>query len=828
MKKMFRQGLGCMLVVAMSLTCLYSCKNPEEQTQISADSVDIWGCHQSLKIMKSFYDKKTGEISTDPAYYDDLKEEAKISILMARGEYEGGQIIITPYVDVPYYNVTVSELKTADGTATISGDQISLYNERYILIEKNGESNGEPLGYYPDALVPMEKSVAYGETSIKANENQGVYMTVESSLDQQVGTYTGTMTVDFKTYQQQIPVEVEVLDLTVSEEAHAKSSFLVNWNSEHGELDTSQRMIDSYIDALIDYRLAPHNIYEEADHSATGIEAWVEKAYGLLRNPRCSNVSIPYQDKGGAIDPSIFEKYLYAIAEKCFDENFNMFKKLIVYNVILDEALQRSMPEEQILRNCQVFNSTVRKVADALEADCTITSSVKVETIQSLRKLPMVCTFPYVDKYADYTTDNYVNAFCPVYNLLSTEYQREQYRQNEKSVELWWYGCNHPIAPYTDYHIEHADTLNTRLLSWMQAEYNIAGNLYWSVNNYGLQEDYYDVDMYKAGMNVNAEGILFYPGAQYGMDKPIGSLRLEGIRDGLEEYEILYALKEKYTKLGLPADELVSGLSSNLYSGSQVTASVENFKKARASLLEMAVAANSPAQLCILASNDNGDGTITTKAYINSGYNLKNNGETLTGGTVHGDGTIYEVITRLDKEENNLNFTYQADGKTYRYTQYLGGKTVAIQAESLWEAFGAEQANVTPTLVDGETFGQTGKYARLAVEALNGSAQTILLTSPTLNNSVNRNAEKLVISLYNNSAVDIPFTVYTKYKKSSDWEAVPQVSLKAQSATLVEVPLANVQWSKTGVLEKIRFRFGTGTEEEARVVYVKNVLIYGK
>ena len=828
MKKIFKRSLGCVFATVMSVTWLYSCATPANQTKISAENLDIWGCHASIKVLQSFYDNKSGELRADSTYYDDVKENAEISITMARGEYEGGQIIITPNVDVPYYNVTVSDLKTADGSATISGDQISVYKERYLLIEKNGEKNGEPLGYYPDALVPFEKIVEYKENTIKKDENQGIYMTVESALDQTVGTYTGTMTIDFKTYTKSVPISVEVVDLTVSEEAHAKSSFLVTWQSEHGELDTSQRMIDSYVDALIDYRLAPHAIYEEVDHSDAGMTAWVEKAYGLLKNPRLSNLSIPYQASGNAINESVFEKYLYAIAEKSFEEDFNMFKKLIVYNVILDEATFRALPDEQILENCRIFNGTVRRVADALAADTTITSEVKDETIESLRKLPQVCTFAYVDKYADYTTDDYVNAFCPLYNYVDTEKQREQYRQSEKSVELWWYGCNHPIAPYTDYHIEHATNLNTRLLSWMQAEYDIAGNLYWSANNYGLKEDYYDADYYSATMNVNMEGVLFYPGAQYGLDKPVGSLRLEGIRDGLEEYEILYAMKQKYQELGLPADEFISALSSNLYSGAQVTASVENFVDARTALLAAAVAANSPAELCVIGSTDNGDGTITTKAYIKDGYVLKSNGVALTNGEKHGDGAIYTVTTALSETANYVNLSYEADGKMYKYTKYLGGKVQMISAADFWAGFEADTAVVTPTLVEGSTIGQSGQYARLAVEALNGSAQMISFINQQLNGAANKNADKIVFNVYNASTVEIPLTISVKYKKTTIYSARPQTVLKPQTTTLVEIPLANVLWTSTGAMEKIRFWFGDTDTEGSKVVYVKDILIYGK
>ena len=45
----------------------------------------------------------------------------------------------------------------------------------------------------------------------------------------------------------------------------------------------------------------------------------------------------------------------------------------------------------------------------------------------------------------------------------------------------------------------------------------------------------------------NGDGYLFYPGAKYGADYPFASMRLEAIRDGLEEYEYPVSYTHLYT-----------------------------------------------------------------------------------------------------------------------------------------------------------------------------------------------------------------------------------------------------------------------------------------
>ena len=49
-------------------------------------------------------------------------------------------------------------------------------------------------------------------------------------------------------------------------------------------------------------------------------------------------------------------------------------------------------------------------------------------------------------------------------------------------------------------------------------------------------------------INVYGNGILLYSGAYFAQTDPVGSLRLECVRDGIEDFEYLTILEEKYGK----------------------------------------------------------------------------------------------------------------------------------------------------------------------------------------------------------------------------------------------------------------------------------------
>lgn len=90
----------------------------------------------------------------------------------------------------------------------------------------------------------------------------------------------------------------------------------------------------------------------------------------------------------------------------------------------------------------------------------------------------------------------------------------------------------------------------------MQKDYGLAGNLYWETvfwtryrDEVREKTDVYEGDpMHFPGDN--GDGYLVYPGDVYGIDGPVGSIRLESIRDGLEEYEMLADLENAMRRRG--------------------------------------------------------------------------------------------------------------------------------------------------------------------------------------------------------------------------------------------------------------------------------------
>jgi hypothetical protein len=128
--------------------------------------------------------------------------------------------------------------------------------------------------------------------------------------------------------------------------------------------------------------------------------------------------------------------------------------------------------------------------------------------------------------------------------------------------EMWWYVCCVPRAPFTNNYIDHSG-LSTRLRYWMAWENSIKGELYWSVNYYQSNTEKNDPWRTPASVNWvnshdfwgNGDGRLLYPPQGWDtcqsaiITDPVPSMRLETIRDGIEDYEYFVILNKAYQQL---------------------------------------------------------------------------------------------------------------------------------------------------------------------------------------------------------------------------------------------------------------------------------------
>ena len=118
---------------------------------------------------------------------------------------------------------------------------------------------------------------------------------------------------------------------------------------------------------------------------------------------------------------------------------------------------------------------------------------------------------------------------------------------------MWTYISLQPYAPYPNWRLDN-DLMEARTIFWQVYHQEFDGFLYWSLIRADRRDNQKLIDPADGPFlewNIttpqdkhawlHGDGRLLYAG----QDGPIGSIRLDNIRDGIEDYEYLWLLAEK-------------------------------------------------------------------------------------------------------------------------------------------------------------------------------------------------------------------------------------------------------------------------------------------
>ena len=616
----------------------------------------------------------------------------------AKNEYEAVQIIMTAEREVSYFDAAVSALVHENGDV-LARENVSLFYEHYVNVYKQTNS-AYPTGYYPDAIIPLENVVRAGENRIEKGHNQALWLRVFVPEDAEPGVYTGSVTLVLDGKEQICPVRLLVYDLDITRENHNKTAFNtwgVNGDyrevNANGHLYSNTALYKKYYDMLKEYRIAASEIptldlLEPDTFSQTLVE--------YARDPMVSSYNIPsttdYVVKNGTgygvLNTEDMEETLRAMLDVSISENLDMFAKAFLYIPYLDEphedkywAVIQSSEDFELLRVRLCEEYRAQHEGDAF-----------VETLlESLMAVPNLITIIDVSRISQ--LEGYVDAWCPIAdNWQSAESEIFLENRIEQGDKMWWYTCNTPKNPYPSYHVDDA-LIGSRLLSWMQMNKNVSGNLYWCTNLYGYSDwgETIPRDVWEdplAWLTAAGDGYLCYPGLKYGIDGPLATIRLESIRDGMEEYEYLYLLDELLTELSekyelnVGVNEYVSNLYDRLFANMVPFPDpfeVLNAKRELASLITAFQDENFEAYVGVEGINVN-TSCATATVIAKPGTQVKANGVLLENGRARGEGVEYSVQVPLTGVRNTVEFELTRGGETISVTRVVGGLSSCVNA----------------------------------------------------------------------------------------------------------------------------------------------------
>ena len=157
-------------------------------------------------------------------------------------------------------------------------------------------------------------------------------------------------------------------------------------------------------------------------------------------------------------------------------------------------------------------------------------------------------------------------------------------KEQAEGDELWWYVTRRPESPEITLLME-TEAVRHRILFWQQKLYNVDSFLYYLVNdwyeigeNNGLNKKYEHVDG-ADGYDCYGNGVLLYSGQDFDVYGAVESIRLETVRDGIEDFEYLTMITELYGKD--VTDAIIHRLTTSL---SNYNTDTDNFTDLRIAL----------------------------------------------------------------------------------------------------------------------------------------------------------------------------------------------------------------------------------------------------
>ena len=592
---MIKRLIYGIMVVAMTVTSLsvFGCGGTTDP-QPKDEGVDIWGVNAAVKVLQDW----------EKDYYGTAVTEAKMDFDCIKGETESAQFIITPEEKVSSFDFTVGDL-TGDNGATIESGSFEVFAQKYMEITQGTDTPAPSkgmaylAGWWPDAIIPINKYKAVKENKIEAGENQGIWVNVNVSEDTASGTYTGkgVLTLDGKEYD--IPITVNVYDLTLPKTMHNQLGYIVGYGQiSKAGVEITENTYDTYYWFIANKRITPMYIvpnfnmggsYESAaSNFAEALVPYAKSAIVSGYNLEAKGESYTDPDSGSVGSVLAYDylvKVFTAIAQKNIElrqagektdtgEEINMFKKLYIYLGGMEDeptAGDYFKVRENDRRITRARNEVAPMLADYPDIQL------------SLLEMKHIVTSPYTDMLVGTDETGGVQTWCPQGSEFQTEAGRAKYYARIDGAEgraygekTWWYFCESPRSPMVSFQIDD-NLISMRMVTYMQYDYRISGNLYWNINyaeKYNgntTVRDYWNDP--KTWFYVNGDGYLTYPGTKYKMNTPISTVRLEALREAQEDYEYFWMLEQEVAKYNaahgtdIDAREIFRGKVQGLYNG---------------------------------------------------------------------------------------------------------------------------------------------------------------------------------------------------------------------------------------------------------------------
>jgi len=464
---------------------------------------------------------------------DDLLINKPLELSGVRNEYEGCMFGIRALVDVHELKLYATDL--ASESDKISRSNISLNFVGSIPLSRNTPSTPQeelerlaPF-YAPDPILDVES------IDIKAGETQPCYFSIYIPKDSKPGEYEGEIIVTSKEDKATLKVNLKVFPVTLPDK---RNLFVTNWFS----LENIAKAYNVSLWSEDFWKIFEKWIKFMAEHRQNVF--WVP----------LETISVSFEEGNYIFNFSIFDRYVEILnkygADRIEITHVASFKQwgrkeisLRNFKVKYDgkekeeegsKVIPLLLPVlEKHLEEKGWIDKTVIHIADE-PTENGIDSWIEISKLvhkyaPRLKRIDAIETTGFNDN---------LEIWVPTLHHFN-DWIEEYEEAMKEGKEVWFYTCLNPKNRYPNRFLDYP-LIKTRILHWINYAYNLKGFLHWGFNFWS--EDPFGEPSKRLPPG---DTHIAYPGRE----GPISSLRLEAMRDGIEDYELLKLLEEKIRRI---------------------------------------------------------------------------------------------------------------------------------------------------------------------------------------------------------------------------------------------------------------------------------------
>lgn len=557
--------------VGLGTTAASSKADPSESyvkktAEYEDEDISLWFEYASEKVLQS---------STQPTGMDTF------SVYMAKNEIEDAQFVLSSSKAKSGLNAAISGFTDANGN-TLDAE---LYIEQY---HDCGDS-----GMVPDAIPPIS---AAGSFTLTPGQSQSFLIRITSKAETAAGWYTSRIDItdaDGKTVKT-ADVFAYVWDFALSDETKCATSLNLDYSlltriaAVDGTSDAN--LYKNYYDYLLENRVCAYYL---------PAQLYTPAAQAYMDNPRVT--SFQYSNHNGSDPTATALKRIFTVTF-AGEEGQKRFEKAYYFTNVVDASKPadleklKSKYDEFYAKVSQYkpeysdipfrFITTYINDIDYTKSDGTVID--QIDYYGDFVNLWCAKTFAYTEP-EELSTPG-AKVMQPLkWNSVYGTFKERMAEKAANGQKVWWFISWDVEKPYINYYMQ-TDGVAQRLLFWQQYANGVQGFLYNFANFWSgdCSDPYTNNVTNSAYPDAHGESILIYPGSKYGMNTPVGSLRLEAMRDGIEDYQMFYMLDEA---LGSgSADSYIKAMTTGVTSYSVSDGDYYSYRRALGNALEKVLA----------------------------------------------------------------------------------------------------------------------------------------------------------------------------------------------------------------------------------------------